>query len=248
MATAVLPPAIVPRDARARLAHVRKSVTSFHPTVLVVERTGTCALEVGLAIAALHTDIAVLRADIVPRDVRGRLGRARKSVTNFHPTALVVERTGTCALEVGLAIAAQHTDTAVLRALTVVRVARVSLGLVKSWDGRGGEDRGWEGRRRRRVDLLYSSLSLYLYILISFKLTSSLNFFFYHEAPVCLFALAPPLCLYRLDAILKLCCSGVALFQRRAKRRHLFSRGVLCSFLNKTSRVLCLSMLRKSLL
>jgi hypothetical protein len=57
------------------LAHVKKSVTRFHPTALVVEGTGTCAQEVGLAIAALHTDTAVLRADIVPRDVRGRLGR-----------------------------------------------------------------------------------------------------------------------------------------------------------------------------
>jgi hypothetical protein len=63
----------------------------------------------------------------------------KEPATRFHPMALVVERTSTCVLEVGLAIAALHTDTAVLRAITVVRVARVSLGLVKCWDGCGGE-------------------------------------------------------------------------------------------------------------
>jgi hypothetical protein len=60
-------------------------------------------------------------------------------VTQFHRMVFVVERMGMFAVEVDLAIAALHTDTAVLRAITVVRVARVSLGLVKCWDGCGGE-------------------------------------------------------------------------------------------------------------
>jgi hypothetical protein len=62
--------------------------TRFHPTALVVEGTGTCALEVGLAIAALHTDTAVLRADSVPRDVRGRLGRANLILSCIYPQGL----------------------------------------------------------------------------------------------------------------------------------------------------------------
>jgi hypothetical protein len=94
-----------------------------------------------LAIAAPHTATAVLPPVIVPRDARARLAHVRKSVKRSRPTALAVERTSTCALEVGLAIAALHTDIAVLIAITVLRVARVSLGLVKCWDGCRGEGR-----------------------------------------------------------------------------------------------------------